>query len=70
MGVKVREKVPGSGIWWVFTNHKGAGTWCQGPTDSAPQEIKMFMEATTGLEPVTCRASSAECRRTLTLYNP
>ena len=23
MGVKVREKVKGSGIWWVFVNHRG-----------------------------------------------
>ena len=23
MGVKVREKVQGSGIWWVFINHQG-----------------------------------------------
>jgi len=23
MGVKVREKVQGSGVWWVFVNHKG-----------------------------------------------
>jgi integrase len=23
MGVRVREKVKGSGIWWVFVNHKG-----------------------------------------------
>jgi integrase len=23
MGVKVREKVKGSGVWWVFVNHRG-----------------------------------------------
>ena len=23
MGVKVREKVEGSGVWWVFINHNG-----------------------------------------------
>ena len=23
MGVKVKEKVPGSGIWWVFIDHHG-----------------------------------------------
>ena len=23
MGVKVREKVKGSGEWWVFINHQG-----------------------------------------------
>ena len=23
MGVKVREKITGSGVWWVFVNHKG-----------------------------------------------
>ena len=21
MGVKVREKITGSGVWWVFVNH-------------------------------------------------
>ncbi len=23
MGVSVREKVPGSGLWWLFINHHG-----------------------------------------------
>jgi hypothetical protein len=23
MGVKVREKIKGSGVWWVFVNHRG-----------------------------------------------
>ncbi len=23
MGVKVREKITGSGVWWVFVNHNG-----------------------------------------------
>jgi integrase len=23
MGVKIREKVKGSGVWWVFVNHRG-----------------------------------------------
>ena len=23
MGVKVREKPPGSGVWWIFINHNG-----------------------------------------------
>ena len=23
MGVKVREKIKGSGEWWIFINHKG-----------------------------------------------
>ncbi len=26
MGVRVREKVPGSGIWWIFVKHKGRRT--------------------------------------------
>lgn len=26
MGVKVREKVAGSGVWWLFVNHKGRRT--------------------------------------------
>ena len=25
MGVKVREKVAASGVWWVFINHQGRG---------------------------------------------
>ncbi len=23
MGVQVREKPPGSGVWWIFVNHQG-----------------------------------------------
>lgn len=23
MGVRVRKKVPGSGVWWIFINHHG-----------------------------------------------
>ena len=23
MGVRVRDKPPGSGVWWVFINHQG-----------------------------------------------
>src|SRR6185295_16230966 len=23
MGVKVKERVPGSGVWWIFINHNG-----------------------------------------------
>ena len=36
MGVKVREKVPGSGVWWVFVSHKGKRTsHCSGSEEAA-----------------------------------
>jgi integrase len=45
MGVKVKEKVAGSGVFWVFINHKGKRkSKCIG-SEKAALEFKSIIEA-------------------------
>jgi integrase len=45
MGVKVREKVEGSGVWWVFVNYKGKRTSRQVGTQKAALKVQEQIEA-------------------------
>src|SRR5437660_982379 len=45
MGVKVREKDPGSGIWWIFVNYKGKRTSRQVGTQKAALKVREQIEA-------------------------
>jgi len=45
MGVKVREKVKDSGIWWLFINHKGKRASRQIGTRKAAEKVKEQIEA-------------------------
>jgi integrase len=45
MGVKVKEKVAGSGVFWIFINHKGKRkSKCVG-SEKAALEVKSIIEA-------------------------
>ncbi|MBI3127593.1 MAG: site-specific integrase [Candidatus Tectomicrobia bacterium] len=45
MGVKLRERPPGSGVWWVYVNHKRK-RWSKKVGDKkAAQEVKRITEA-------------------------
>jgi integrase len=45
MGVKVREKVKDSGVWWVFVNHKGERTSSLVGSEKAAIKVKEDVEA-------------------------
>src|SRR5215468_4028739 len=45
MGVKVREKIKDSGIWWVFINHNGNRASRQIGTLKAANKVKEQIEA-------------------------
>jgi integrase len=45
MGVKVREKVPDSGVYWIFINYKGRRTSRQVGTLKAANKVKEQIEA-------------------------
>jgi integrase len=45
MGVSVREKVKGSGIWWVFVKHKGQRTSSMIGSETAAEKVKEIVEA-------------------------
>jgi integrase len=45
MGVKVREKVAGSGVYWIFVNHNGRRTSRQVGTKNAADKAKEKIEA-------------------------
>nr|NIO19453.1 tyrosine-type recombinase/integrase [Candidatus Aenigmarchaeota archaeon] len=44
MGVKVREKVLGSGVWWVFINHKGKRKSCKVGSKKNAQAVAKEIE--------------------------
>ena len=49
MGIKVREKISGSGEWWLFINHKGVRkTKKVGSEDSALEVKNLFDEKYVG----------------------
>jgi len=45
MGVKVREKIKGSGVWWVFVNHNGTRRSKKVGTERLAEKVKEVMEA-------------------------
>src|SRR5262245_16263178 len=45
MGVKIREKVKDSGVWWLFINHKGKRTSRQVGSLKAAEKVKEQIEA-------------------------
>lgn len=45
MGVTVREKKNGSGIWWVFINHQGRRKSVKVGAEKAANEVKASVEA-------------------------
>jgi integrase len=45
MGVKVREKIIGSGVWWVFINYRGRRKSKQVGTEKSAYEVKRLLEA-------------------------
>jgi len=45
MGVRVREKVKGSGEWWVFVNHKGQRRAKKCGSKKAAEKVKERIEA-------------------------
>ena len=45
MGVKVREKIMGSGVWWVFINRQGERTSSMIGSEKAAEEVKETVEA-------------------------
>ncbi len=45
MGVKVREKVKESGVWWVFISHNGRRTSRRVGTEKATREVAKKIEA-------------------------
>ena len=45
MGVKVREKVKGSGAWWVFISHGGRRTSRKVGSEKAALEVAKKIEA-------------------------
>lgn len=45
MGVKLREKVQGSGVWWVFVNHNGERSSSLIGSEKAAKRVKEDLEA-------------------------
>jgi integrase len=45
MGVKVREKEKGSGVWWLFINYKGKRTSRQIGTQKAAEKAMEHAQA-------------------------
>lgn len=45
MGVKVKEKIAGSGVWWVFINHNRKRTSRQVGSKKAALKVKEMIEA-------------------------
>jgi integrase len=50
MGVKVREKVEGSGVWWVFVNHNGKRSSKRVGSEKAANKVKEMIEARVKLD--------------------
>jgi len=50
MGVKVREKVKGSGVWWVFISHGGRRTSRKVGSEKAALEVARKIQAKLTLE--------------------
>jgi len=45
MGIKVREKQPGSGVWWLFGHHQGS-RWSKKVGDlEIAEEVKKRLDA-------------------------
>ena len=45
MGVKVRERIEGSGVWWVFINHRGKRKAKKVGSQESADEVKQQVEA-------------------------
>jgi len=45
MGVKVREKVKGSGVWWVFISDKGERSFKQVGSEKAARKVADIIQA-------------------------
>ena len=45
MGVKVREKPPGSGVWWIFVNHRGKRKSKRIGAEKTAREVAAKIEA-------------------------
>jgi len=45
MGIKVREKIKGSGEWWVFVNHNGMRRSKKVGTQKLANKVAKIMEA-------------------------
>src|SRR5262245_4317047 len=45
MGIKVREKVKNSGVFWVFINHNGKRSSRQVGSKKAAEKVKEHIEA-------------------------
>src|SRR5262245_5914078 len=45
MGVKVKEKINGSGVWWVFINHNGRRKSKRVGSEKAAKKVAEMIEA-------------------------
>jgi len=45
MGVKVREKIKGSGVWWIFIDHQGHRKSQKIGTKKVAKQVKLRIEA-------------------------
>jgi integrase len=45
VGVKVREKIEGSGVWWVFISHKGQRSSKRVGSEKAAQKVAEMIQA-------------------------
>ena len=45
MGVKVKEKIRGSGVWWVFINHNGRRKSKLVGSEKAAQKVAEMIQA-------------------------
>jgi len=45
MGVKVKEKTQGSGVWWVFINHNGRRKSKRVGSEKAARKVAEMIEA-------------------------
>jgi integrase len=51
MGIKVREKVAGSGEFWIFINYKGVRRSKKAGSEETAQEVKKRLDAKIVLVP-------------------
>jgi integrase len=68
MGVKIREKIPGSGAWWVFVNHKGERGSMQIGSEKAARRTAEKIQAEIGLGLFVFPTQKAEPQITLEHY--
>jgi integrase len=60
MGVTVREKVPGSDVWWIYINHKGKRASKKVGSKRAAKETAVKIEKEIALERFNLQAAQVE----------